>query len=164
MNCQPPGFSPAGQVDSAYLSKSPPPFLRQRRYSGRRAEGVRYERKVQEHLQALFPETYMPSPWFRFQSEGKWRWCQPDGLLIDLAQGKITCVEVKYSHTVLAWWQTRRLYMPVLEKCFPPHLWRFEVCEVVKWYDPAIQLPEPHILAAEVDQVSEKFKVHIWKP
>lgn len=159
----PPRFSPAGLVERAYVSPEPPPFIRVKRYTGRRADGVRYEKKVQRHLQELFPETYLPSPWLHFRSEGKWRWCQPDGLLFDVERGRIVCVEVKYSHTAQAWWQTRQLYIPVLQKIFPTDLWSFEVCEVVRWYDPAVVFPEPLILSAEVDQVGKGFRVHICR-
>ena len=86
----------------ARLALNPPPFIHQRRYTGRRAQGVAYERKVQQLLLDNYPDTYVPSPWLCFQSEGsnKWRWCQPDGLLVDIDAGIITCVEVKYSQVV----------------------------------------------------------------
>lgn len=160
------GFSPAGPVEFARLSLAPPPFLRQRRYTGRRAEGVRYERKVQAHLLDLFPDTYLASPWLHFKPAGqdKWRWCQPDGLLIDLENGILTVLEVKYSHTSDAWWQVRELYTPVLQKIFPLSLWAYQACEIVKWYDPATAFPEPIELASELDRSSRKFKVHICRP
>jgi len=156
-------FNPAGEVVEAFISPRQPPFIRTRRYSGRRADGIRYERRVHAHLLELFPDTYLPSPWLHFKSAGRWRWCQPDGLLFDLAHGRIIIVEVKYSHTSDAWWQVRRLYLPVLRKCFPEGLWRFEACEVVRWFDPLTHFPEPLEMAAEVDQHGDKFRVHIWK-
>lgn len=167
MNCPAPlAFHPAGNVVFAELAGKNPPFIRQRRYSGRRAEGVRYERKVQKMLLEAFPETYVPSPWLRFRSEDseKARWCQPDGLIINFETGIINIVEVKYSHTSDAWWQTRKLYAPVLRAIFPAALWCFQFCEIVKWYDPAIAFPEAVELAAEPDKRSDRFKVHIYKP
>lgn len=159
----PPNFKPAGNVEQARISPTPPPFIRQRKYSGRRADGVRYEKRVQAHLAELFPLTYVPSPWLHFQADGAWRWCQPDGLIFDLPRGRIICVEVKYSHTAAAWWQVRRLYLPVLRVCFPEEYWQFECCEVVRWYDPAVAFPEPVELAAEIDQQSSRFRVHICR-
>lgn len=143
----------------------PPPFIRRRRYTGRRAVGVSYERKAQAHLEYLFPETYVPSPWLYFKSAGssKFRWCQPDGLIIDVLRGIVTCVEIKHSHTSDSWWQTRKLYLPVLQKIFPADLWELQVCEVCKWYDVAIDFPEPIELTTDVDRPSRKFKVHIWR-
>lgn len=158
----PPTFKPAGAVLAASFSS--PPALRRRRYSGARAQGVRFEKKVQEYLLARFPESYLPSPWLRFFSGGKWRWCQPDGLLFDLGRGIITIVEVKYQHTSDAWWQTKMLYAPVLREIFPAHLWTFEFCELVKWFDPATSFPERVVLANEVSMPSKSYKVHIWRP
>ena len=160
----PVAFNAAGVVQQAFVSPAPPPFLRQRRYTGARAAGLRYEKRVHEHLLDLFPTTYLPSPWLRFLAGGRWRWCQPDGLIFDLDNGRIVVVEVKYSHTSAAWWQVRHLYLPVLRKCFPEGLWAFEACEVVRWFDPATVFPEPVEMAAQVDQHGSRFRVHIWKP
>lgn len=158
-------FKPAGVVLQAYHSPTEPPFLHRRRYSGSRARGVAYEKRAQKYLQQLFPETYIPSPWLRFQgAEGAWRWCQPDGLIIDLPRGILTCVEVKYQHTSDAWWQVRHLYLPVLRLLYRPDLWELQVCEIVRWYDPATLFPEAVELAFEPSRPSGKFKVHIWRP
>jgi hypothetical protein len=159
---QPQGFRQPGQILSAHFSS--PPALRRKRYTGRRAEGIRYERKGQEYLQDIYGWSYLSSPWLRFFADGEWRWCQPDGILFDFRAGLIHIVEFKYQHTTDAWWQTRHLYLPVLRAIFPEKLWRFQVCEVVKWYDPAVKLPEKMILANEVHIDSNFFKVHIWKP
>lgn len=158
----PAGFRPAKSPMAVQFS--PPPNLKKRKYSGRRAEGIRYEKKVHAYLESFHGENYLASPWIKFFDDGQWRWCQPDGLIFDLARGVITIVEVKYQHVELAWWQTRRLYSPVLQVMFPGHLWKIEVCEVVKWYDPAVLFPEKVVLACEVDIPHPGFKVHIWKP
>lgn len=159
-------LKPVGIISVARLSSTPPPFVRKRRYTGRRAEGIRYERKVQAHLMYEFPDTYVPSPWLHFREEGatKFRWCQPDGLIVDTVRGIITCCEIKYSHTSDAWWQTRKLYMPVLAFLFPAPRWDIQVCEIVRWYDAAVAFPEPIELASEPSRPSKKFKVHICHP
>lgn len=158
----PAAFRPAGRVLAASLSF--PPAIRKKRYTGRRLEGIRYERKVHERLELLYGDRYMASPWLKFFAEGKWRWCQPDGLLFDLKRGRITIVEVKYQHTSDAWWQVRQLYQPVLEQIFPKNLWEYDACEVVKWYDPVTLFPERVVLAQEVCMKHPAFKVHIWRP
>jgi len=159
-------FTPAGKVETARVSPFEPPFLRTRRYTGKRAEGVRYEKKVQAYLMELYPDTYVPGPWLLFRAEGgtKWRWCQPDGILIDEVRGIITCIEVKYSHTSNAWWQVRQLYQPVLEHIFPPDLWKHQACEIVKWYDASVGFPEPLEMTPQVCRPSERFKLHIHRP
>ena len=110
---------------------------------------------------------YVPSPWFTFGELGnsRPRWCQPDGLLFQVADLLITIVEVKLQHTPDAWWQTKQLYLPVLARAFPPNLWEYNICEVVKWYDPAIVFPEAHRLAASpLILAPGQFGVHILKP
>ena len=161
----PEAFRPAGRVLSA--SFATPPALRKKRYTGRRLEGVRYEKKVQDHLSAFYGDRYIPSPWLRFFPAGeqaRWRWCQPDGILLDLLRGRITIIEVKYQHTSDAWWQVKHLYLPVLQVLFPEKWWTFDFCEVVKWYDPAVLFPEKIVLAQEVSIPHPAFKVHIWRP
>ena len=113
----------------------------------------------------IYPQQYVASPWLCFTTgEGKQRWCQPDGLLIDAERGVVTCVEVKYSHTERAWWQVRQLYFPVLALLFPAHLWRLQACEVVKWFDGTIFFPEPTELTPEVSRPSDIFRIHIYRP
>lgn len=158
----PNNFTPAIGVLHAEFSTAP--ALRKKRYTGRRLQGIRYECAVHEHLLFRYGARYLPSPWLKFFADGRWRWCQPDGLLFDFVRGRITIVEVKYQHTSDAWWQVRHLYQPVLEHMLPNILWTYEVCEVVKWFDPAVAFPERTVLAGEVDMRHKDFKVHIWKP
>lgn len=165
---KPRGFIPAEGVQWARFADSPPPFIRaHRKVSGRRAQGIRYERKVHEWLGERFEGAYLPSPWITFAcADGHVRWCQPDGLLFNLRAGVITLIEVKYQHTSDAWWQLRKLYQPVLGALFPSDLWSIQCLEVVKWYDPAVVWPEPLRLVdkpAPLPQTSASC-VHIWKP
>jgi len=133
---------------------------------GRRAQGIRYEKKVHEHFEAIYGEHYVPSLWLQFGSDGSpMRYCQPDALLIDIERGIITVIEVKYQHTSDAWYQVNQLYLPVLRRMFPSDLWEFKRCEVVKWYDPATRFPEEVSLARDIEAIGTgKFGVHIWKP
>ena len=159
---KPAKFTPAQSILHAEFTD--PPEFKKRVYRGRRALGVRYEKLVQEYLQFRFGGLYLPSPWIKFFGDGRWRWCQPDGVLFQPARGAIVIVECKYQHTLDAWWQVRHLYQPVLEHIFPRTLWKYEACEIVKWYDPAIQFPEPVVLAHDVGLSHKHFKVHIHKP
>lgn len=93
------------------------------------------------------------------------RWCQPDGLLFLPYIGQITIVECKLQHTSDAYWQLRWLYLPVIAKAFPATEWNYGVCEVVKWYDPAVHFPERVKLRKDVRSTKpNEFGVHIWKP
>ncbi len=126
---------------------------------------MRYEQKVHEHFLELFPSKYLPSPWVRFTNveDTNARWCQPDGLIIDIEAGLISIVEMKYQHTSDAWWQLEKLYKPVLAVIFPKQLWRLQCVEVVKWFDPATDFPVPIRMAESPIGVGD-FSVHIWKP
>ncbi len=131
---------------------------------GKRAEGIRYERKVQSHLLDLYGEFYVPGPWLQFYDPDQ-RICQPDGLLFDFENGVITLVEIKLRHCTDAYWQLRKLYQPVLRCMFPASIWDIRCIEVVRWYDPCVVWPERHIMRENVcDSVRGVIGVHIYNP
>ena len=99
----PKGFREPQQILCAEFCE--PPALRRRRYTGARAQGVRYEAAGQAYLRELYGSAYTASPWLKFFADGQWRWCQPDGLLIDRTRKILDVVEFKYQHTADAWWQ-----------------------------------------------------------
>lgn len=112
-------------------------------------------------LGGRFGGAYLPSPWVRFTDAAGQHWCQPDGLL-QTAHG-ITIIEFKYQHTIDAWHQLRLLYEPVIAILHPGV--DLAVLEIVKWYDCAVDFPEPARLVREVaDHHGKEFGVHIWKP
>ncbi len=126
-----------------------------------RARGIGYEKKAQKELFRRYSEGYCESPWLRYFADGKWRFCQPDGLLIR-PDCSVLIFEIKHSHTQRAWWQLRRLYQPVVQKLFPG--WPIEVCEVVKWYEPDPFFPEFVRLMEDPLTPTSDFKVHIDGP
>lgn len=163
----PRNFRPVnGPLASARISPLAPPFQKTRVRTAAMRRGLKYEEKVQEFMLDQFRDFYLPSPWLHFREEDseQFRWCQPDGVLLDVARGVIHIIEIKYSHTSDAWWQVRKLYLPVLSRIFPPSLWRFEVGEIVKWYDPDICFPESVQLVDNPMKNSNAFKVHIFNP
>lgn len=164
MHCPPPkGFRPAEGVLWAREDGHPPAFLtRERRYTGRRGQGVRYERKVHDYLAEKAGDIYRRGPWFCFGGEEYTRWCQPDGLILDEAAGLLTIVEVKYQHTADAWWQLRELYLPVVSLAYGPD-WRIAMLEVVRWYDPHTSFPETPLLTPDpLSPPHGRIGVHIW--
>lgn len=179
MHCRPPkDFRPVGEggdrIEWVSFEKNPPPFIKPKVRKGRRKQGVLYEQKVHERLREEVLRqgfgNYFSGQWIRFkEEEDRPRWCQIDGLLVSPTTSTITIFEVKYQHTARAWWQLRRLYLPVLaararlNRSNPP--WRFEVCEVVKWYDPAVLFPEDVTLVRDPFNIPRgKFGVHILTP
>lgn len=163
MRQRPKGLIPAGNVTSSRLSNSPP-FLSQRKVTGARAAGLRYERKVQENLLAKYAERYLPGPWFIFHSDSGPRWCQPDGLLIDIQAGTILIVEIKNSITDRAWWWLNDLYVPVVRKAFGAG-WVLSTVTIVKWFDCKIKLPAHPVMCKDIDNVlAGQNAINIWNP
>jgi hypothetical protein len=145
----PSNFKPAINVSYAALAKQEPAFVTAatKRVRGRRAEGLRYERKAKSALLDRFPAHFIPGPWLCFRCDsGQLRWCQPDGILLDIANGRCIVIEIKYHHTGDAWWQLWRLYIPVLQVLLPG--FTFSAVEIVKWFDPSVYFPAT-IMAAD---------------
>jgi len=142
---------------------TPPSFAKGKpRGRGIRAEGLRYEARVQKYLIAKYGDCYIPGPWIQFYDPNQ-RICQPDGLLFDLERGRIILVEIKLRHCQEAYWQLQKLYLPVLREMFPYSLWEICCIEIVRWYDPEVQWPVKHILREKVeDAPSSIIGVHIY--
>lgn len=159
-------FIPVSRCVWAEYSEQPPEFLRVTKHRGRRLLGVKFEKKAQAHLCGVYGDDYLPSQWIRFRSTdngGKIRWCQPDGIIVDKQGHALTIVEIKYSHTEVAWWQLFHLYLPVLEKLFDGYGYEFRCVELCKWFDAAIRCPQRPRLCEDLNAVKPgEFAVHIW--
>lgn len=137
---KPARFIPATEPRQAKFASQTPSFISTKRHRGKRATGIRYERRAQEILLQEYP-TYVASPWLTFlDDKNKLHWCQPDGFFLDLKRGIITIAEIKIKHTSDAWWQIWHLYVPVMRNIFPTY--EFRGIEIVKWYDPAVVFPK----------------------
>ena len=148
-----------------FLSE-PPTWIPKRRprVTGARAEGIRYENRVHAHFAKKYGQLYVPSPWFAFEDLNGKRWCQPDGLLVDIARRRITVIEMKYNHTGEAWWKLVHLYLPVLQSFYGPGV-EYRLLEVVRWYDPLTLFPDASLCADPVHAPRlPAIGVHICKP
>jgi hypothetical protein len=104
--------------------------------------GLLYEKKAIASLTALFEGWPIErGTWIGFRDSGKggMRVCQPD-LFVRLSPDRILLLEVKARHSLLAWWQLRRLYQPVLEALYPKA--KIIVSEVTKSYSHDVPMPE----------------------
>lgn len=155
----------ADQVLWAGLLREPPHFGgRKNRSTYAQRLGIRYEHKAQEHLLELFPDGYVASPWiaFRLKGEPMLRFCQPDGIIVDPWQGRVTIVEIKLRHMPEAYTQITGIYHPVLSHLFPG--WDIRHVEMTRWYDPHIHFPVPVQLISDLTLVPRgRFGVHIWR-
>jgi len=157
--------------DLAYvkLLDAQPPFIHREQLTGAQAQGYRYERKVQGKLEQLVkarPELLLSNgAWLEFCEHGAARrWCQVDAFVRNQETGNAICYEVKYRHTADAWFQLWRLYVPILTFLYPSFRW--EGCEIVKWFDPATSFPEAFSLSPNpfVVPIRGRTAVHIWNP
>lgn len=114
-------------------------------------------------MEELYELHYIPSTWFAYHWNGRIRYCQPDALLLIPGRRVLVIVEIKYSHTVDAYWQLEHVYLPVLRTFLGPgNPWQIAVVETVKWFDPAVAFPCKVTLCADLTQVRvHDFNVHI---
>ncbi len=162
--CRPPrNFSPAGNISEVQWAPGYSKLIPGTRVRGVRAQGIRYERKAQQHFTGAY-SNYVAGPWLRFRSGASaWRVCQPDGYQLDFRRGLITIFEFKLQHTALAWWQLRHLYEPVTYALLKN--WDVAVLEVTRWFDPHTVFPERFKIIQDVEDVAPGgFFVHIWRP
>jgi len=138
------------------------------KYTGVRAEGMRYEARVHEAFERIYsPDRpgamYAPGMWIRYVDDSRRHYAQPDGLLVDLRRRFITVVEIKLKHTIAAYFWLRELYEPLIRHIFGNDF-RYAVCEVVKWYDSSVQWPEPLRMTKDPSAlIANEFGLHIWK-
>lgn len=154
----------AGNVEWARFLSNPPSFVRRPKRTGSRGRGIKYEERAKKYLERVFGYEFVPGPWLVFTNETGTRYCQPDGLRIDVQRGLITIIEIKYAHTDGAYYQLHALYHPVLRAAFGRQ-WEFRMLEVVRWYDPRTNFPGHHTLAKDVKSLAPNTtNVHIYRP
>lgn len=159
-------FLPARDVTAVKVMEKAPSFIVRTKAKGKRRAGLIYEDKAITYLGEK-SDFFFPGPWLAFTARGsqRVRWCQPDGIIFDFVQGRITIVEVKLRHTVQAWWQLRQLYEPVVRKLFEAAEAKFSVLEVTQSIDPHLAFPEHFHFARDPAAVRDgAFGVHIYNP
>lgn len=166
--CPPPRrFRPAGEVTSAEFIAPPSFVVPSRTRNKARADGIRYEKKAHKYLAETYEDECVIAPWIRFKSAGRAKasYCQPDAIILDIRRGTITIVEIKIKHTADAWWQVRRLYLPVIRHIFGEG-WGYISVELTKWFDPHTKFPERFAFVNPADSFPrlspDRFHVYIW--
>lgn len=168
------GCIPAGRVREAKFAEFPPQFIKPVKQTGVKRTGVLYEKKAQLYIEREIARhgkvaaiEIMFSPWITFASEsdrpGAVRYCQPDCLLLEHENFKITIIETKLQHCREAYNQIRLLYEPVVRFMFPDY--EVAALELVQWHDPHINFPEKYYYEPTLTNAEAgKFAVHIWNP
>jgi hypothetical protein len=115
---------------------------------------------VHRHLELKYELQYFASRWFKYWDDGEIHYCQTDGLLFLPNHRRLVVVEAKIKHCPEAYYQVEKLYKPVLKWLFPS--WQIASCEVVKWFDSAVDFPVEPSLRKEVHFAEPgEFAVHI---
>jgi hypothetical protein len=127
--------------------------------------GLRYERKVLVHLLETLDKNVIFQPAFRFRSAGTAfdQFAIPDALYLS-PSNVLTIFEIKLRHTADAWYQLKRLYLPIIQKAYPA-IDRINLVEICANYDNSIKLPSTTIvddLAAWTAEARPQFGVYLW--
>ena len=153
------GFNPVREPYGITLLSSRPKFIPkipESQQSASMRKGMRYERMIKSIFSRAFRESYCHGQWIEFQERGIKRWCQVDGIWVDRERKLLTIFEIKYRHTMKAWWQLRRLYSPILWRYLRElgeREFKIAICEVVKVFDPSVEFPEEVSLISNVEEI-----------
>lgn len=160
---------PVGAIRNAQRSENP--HAVGARSSAAQRAGLRYQRLVEGWLGAEFPPggdaALVVSPWYQFvDGSGQRRWCQPDAI-VEFPDRRL-CIEIKTSWTTDAWWQLRKLYLPVLEAAtqWQREAWQrgFIPLVICKHYDPAAKIPEEvKLLDHPREADARAFNILVWR-
>jgi hypothetical protein len=127
---------------------------------GRKAQGLRYERRVNEYLFNQF-ELFVPNLPFRYCDSSGAHVCIPDGILF--RPQEVIIFEVKLTHTLKAYWELTKTYRPVVQRALGR---RVRVCEITQSYDPRTPFPTGgvHRTVQSFLESSDKEGVVLWRP
>lgn len=122
--------------------------------------GLAYERRVHDVLSSIYGESYRHDTPILYSDRRGARRAIPDGIL---SLGRTTVViEVKLSHTERAWWQLRRLYLPLL-RCLLPATQRVVGVELCCNFDPELRWPEAFTILKSLHTTPSELGVLQWR-
>lgn len=128
---------------------------------GRKAEGLRYEKKVNDFLEGKY-SSFIPNLPFEYYDRTGKHLCIPDGILFT-HQGVIV-FEVKLTHTIKAYWELSTLYRPVIRLALRVPV---RVAEITRSYDPSAPFPGAQKPFQSVDAFlhsNASEGVILWRP
>ena len=121
-----------------------------------KSSGLRYQRKVEKWLKSHYGEhSLFIGQWLEYRDASGRRYAQPDAWVI--GRTKVALFEIKVGHSELAWWQLKKLYLPLLAQ-----LYELPVVpvEIVKSYDPLAFFPGPHSVVFTPDELKRELVQH----
>ena len=110
---------------------------------GAKAAGLRYQDRVNLQLEKDclsnkngYGWAYIAGPWIKYFDGNRNRHAQPDGLLLNLLQGRVIIVEIKHTYCAKAWWQLCAQYAPLIARLFPATLWEYSLLAIANSVSP----------------------------
>lgn len=122
--------------------------------------GIAFEVRVHDVLSAIYGVNYRPHPAILYEDNRGHRRAIPDGIL--RLGSTLVVVEVKLSHTDRAWWQLRRLYIPLLNQLTIPSV-RVVGIEICHNFDPDTRWPEPFSFLTSIHALNSGLGVIQWR-
>lgn len=151
-----------GRVDRALALWSTIPVSSRVGLTAAQSAGLNYEAKVFEHLE-VSGELFLAHLPFSFHSGSRVNRIIPDGVMVSRTRAELYIVEVKLRHTAEAYHQLQ-FYSKIIAKAFPSL--KIRRLEVVKYYNPAVILPEPKTVTdnykAWLENGKTDYAVYIW--
>ena len=151
---------PLGDIRDASFADSSPYAGKRSRPSGAQRAGLAYQKRIEVFLRDTVPSSSLDvGPWLWYVDAcGRRSYCQPDFLIRE--PSRVVVVEVKIRWTADAWYQLRRVYLPVLSRAMPSA--RLVPLVICRSYDPAIRIGEAvSLVDVWPEALPEQFNVMV---
>ena len=155
------------EIEDVAFAQYVPQFARLKcRSTGAQKAGKRYEAQALQYLSKTYAN-FIPLPWlmYKLKGEDQYRFCQPDGIIVDFLSGYVWVIECKIKHVSIAITKLRDLYLPLLRELFPKTLWKLIGVEFTRSFDCAVKVPVKECIVS-FDMLLPKtdFGIMVWTP
>lgn len=122
--------------------------------------GLAYEERVHDILSSIYDVDYRAHPALVFEDRRGYRRAIPDGIL---KLGRtLVVVEIKLTHCERAWWQLRRLYIPLLSRLTHEDVIVRGV-EICMNFDPDLRWPDKFDVLKSLHNTTNNLGVLQWR-
>lgn len=154
-------YIPQGEITNAW--RCPEDIFGPSRPRARaKRAGLAYQNRILDLAAGLARDALLVrGPWYSFSdSSDRRHYCQPD-FILDLGP-RIIVGEIKLRWNLDAWWQLRRLYLPVIRRALVGRDVVLVPLTICGSYDPAVSAPEPcRLVDGLFEAEAEHFNVWV---